>query len=256
VSEIRKKEIKRIIYILILITAFAFNLELRASEKKIKLDSIVTQNQRKQEFAYDNNGNRILYVDYDWDNNLNNWVRYWKSEYTYDDNGNQILTVSYEWDNTLNDWVRYYKSEINFDYSYDTLSVINPLDYVKYKFIQRINYNWDYNNNDWVIVDTTNFFYSDFNPTSIEKEIAANPNDNFLIFPNPSADKISVDLGEIGGVGFADLSIYDILGNEIMTIPNYNNKTEIDVNNIPIGTYTIQIQTPTGSVSQRLLVNR
>jgi len=54
----------------------------------------------------------------------------------------------------------------------------------------------------------------------------------------------------------ADMSIYDILGNEIMTIPNYTNKTEIDVNNIPIGSYTIQIQTPTGSISKRLLVNR
>jgi len=54
----------------------------------------------------------------------------------------------------------------------------------------------------------------------------------------------------------ADMSIYDILGNEIMTIPNYTNKTEIDVNNIPIGSYTIQIQTHTVSISQRLLVNR
>lgn len=90
----------------------------------------------------------------------------------------------------------------------------------------------------------------------ILSSIETNPNDNFLIFPNPSSDKISVDLGEIGGVGFADLSIYDILGNEIMIIPNYTNKAEIDVNNIPIGTYTIQIQTPTGSISKRLLVNR
>ena len=90
--------------------------------------------------------------------------------------------------------------------------------------------------------------------TSIENEVIVNP--NFLIFPNPSADKISVDLGESVVGGVADLSIYDILGNEIMSIPNYTNKTEIDISNIPIGTYTIQIQTPTGSVSQRLLLNR
>gem|GEM_PF-3509234 len=77
------------------------------------------------------------------------------------------------------------------------------------------------------------------------------------IFPNPSSDKISVDLGEVIGVGgVADLSIYDILGNEIMTIPNYYNKKEIDVSILSIGNYTIQIRTTTGSVSQRLLVNR
>jgi len=39
-----KMIMKRIIYILILITAFASNLELRASDKKIELDSIVIPN--------------------------------------------------------------------------------------------------------------------------------------------------------------------------------------------------------------------
>ena len=74
-----------------------------------------------------------------------------------------------------------------------------------------------------------------------------------LIFPNPSSDKISIDLG---GVAVADLVIYDILGNEIISIPNYANKSEIDISNLSIGTYTLQIQTSTGSISQRLLVNR
>jgi len=97
--------------------------------------------------------------------------------------------------------------------------------------------------------------------TSITKEntedFETSKNSITFIFPNPSSDKISIDLGEvIGIVGVADLSIYDILGNEIITIPNYTNKTEIDISNLSIGTYTIQIQTPTGSVSQRLLVNR
>jgi len=91
--------------------------------------------------------------------------------------------------------------------------------------------------------------------TSVENEVATNP--NFLIFPNPSSDKISVDLGEvIGIVGVADLSIYDILGNEIMIIPNYTNKSEIDVSNLSIGTFTIQIKTSTGNISQKLIVNR
>lgn len=73
---------------------------------------------------------------------------------------------------------------------------------------------------------------------------------NTSIFPNPSSDKIYLDLG---GIEVADLVVYDILGNEIMTIPNYTNKTEIDISTLSIGTYTIQIQTSTGSISQRLL---
>ncbi len=80
-----------------------------------------------------------------------------------------------------------------------------------------------------------------------------NEANNSLIFPNPSSEKISLDLG---GVAVADLVVYDILGNEIMSIPNYTNKSEIDISTLSIGTYTIQLQTSTGSVSQRLLVNR
>ena len=76
---------------------------------------------------------------------------------------------------------------------------------------------------------------------------------NTSIFPNPSSDKISLDLG---GEAVSDLVVYDILGNEIMTIPNYSNKSEIDISTLSIGTYTIQIQTSTGNISRRLLVNR
>jgi hypothetical protein len=87
--------------------------------------------------------------------------------------------------------------------------------------------------------------------TSLKSNLTSN--DFINTFPNPSSDKISLDLG---GVEFADLVVYDILGNEIMSIQNYANKSEIDVSNLSIGTYTIQIQTSTGSISQRLLVNR
>ncbi len=72
-------------------------------------------------------------------------------------------------------------------------------------------------------------------------------------FPNPSSDKISLDLGDIE---FADLVFYDILGNIVMSIPNYINKSEIDISSLSIGTYIIQIQTNTGSLSQKLVLNR
>jgi hypothetical protein len=76
---------------------------------------------------------------------------------------------------------------------------------------------------------------------------------NTTIFPNPSSDKILLDLG---GIEVVDLVVYDILGNEIMSIKNYSNKNEIDISTLSIGTYTIQIQSNTGRISQRLLVNR
>lgn len=77
--------------------------------------------------------------------------------------------------------------------------------------------------------------------------------DNSRIFPNPSSDKIFLDLGD---EAVAELVFYDILGNEIMSMPNYTNKSEIDISNLSIGTYTIQIQTNTGSTSQRFVISR
>ena len=109
----------------------------------------------------------------------------------------------------------------------------------------------------WISVNGKSSFIV-FNPNGlvgvpIISSIENQETNNSLIFPNPSSDKISLDLG---GVAVADLVIYGILGNEIMSIPNYTNKSEIDISNLSIGTYTIQIQTSTGIISQRLLVNR
>jgi hypothetical protein len=111
--------------------------------------------------------------------------------------------------------------------------------------------------NKWLVTNITGkiFKYTDEEDIGVSVEdTQENYNThNSLIFPNPSSDKISIDLG---GVAKADLVVYDILGNEIMSIPKYTNKSEIDISNLSIGTYTIQLQTSTGSMSQRLLVNR
>lgn len=92
-------------------------------------------------------------------------------------------------------------------------------------------------------VEPTNFPSKPVN--SIEKDI-----DKINIFPNPSSDKIYLDLGSVAVV---NLVIYDILGSEIMSIQNYINKSEIDISTLFIGTYTIQVQTRTGSISQRFV---
>ncbi len=82
-------------------------------------------------------------------------------------------------------------------------------------------------------------------------ELLYNPN-NTLIFPNPSSEKISLDLG---GVELADLVVYDILGNEIMSIPNYTNKSEIDISTLSKGTYLIKIQHGNNTKTVKVVVN-
>jgi photosystem II stability/assembly factor-like uncharacterized protein len=98
------------------------------------------------------------------------------------------------------------------------------------------------------------FLYTDEVGVCVEDLVDTQINNgNSFIYPNPSSEKVSLDLG---GVAVAVLVVYDILGNVIMSIPNYKNKNEIDISNLSMGTYTIQVQSSTGSISQKLLVNR
>ena len=60
------------------------------------------------------------------------------------------------------------------------------------------------------------------------------------IYPNPSSDKIYF---EIPNLQRAEIQVYDNLGKRIF-IPIQNNGTqyELDINETPIGLYTIRIQ--------------
>lgn len=154
---------------------------------------------------------------------------------------------------TTNFWVSNYNTLFHYENGSYTTYEKNLLNLINNNRINDLTL--DNNDNLWLNVSDMNS-YIVFNPngligvpiiSSVENEDLKN---NALIFPNPSSDKISLDLG---GVVVADLVVYDILGNEIITIPNYTNKSEIDISTLSIGTYIIQIQTSTGSVSQRFV---
>ena len=110
---------------------------LRSGNFKQRLDSIVSSYdieeftmRRKQEFAYDNNGNCITEIGYDWENNA--WAKSWKGEYSYDNKGNLTIEIYYDWED--NAWVEGWKHE----YSYNNNGNIT----------MRICYGWE--NNVWV----------------------------------------------------------------------------------------------------------
>ena len=108
---------------------------------KQQLDVVYWADQEKDEYRYDNMGNVIEDIYYEWDNNQ--WLRVMKSEYSYDDMGNNIMHTESEWvggqwqnsmkyeaafdsdgNNTLNlsyiwvdtEWINIYGKE---EYSYD-----------------------------------------------------------------------------------------------------------------------------------------
>lgn len=89
----------------------------------------------KNEYAYDVNGNQIMYVRYHCKNGSSGWdvvdktefeydsngrkvlfkKKNWKEEYAYDDNGKQTIEIYYDWDDIKNSWQKFSKR----DYQYN-----------------------------------------------------------------------------------------------------------------------------------------
>ena len=57
-----------------------------------------------EENYYDNNGNRIIQVEYLWDSNTNSRIGSFKKICIYDDNGFNSVRINYTWDNEINNW--------------------------------------------------------------------------------------------------------------------------------------------------------
>jgi len=75
-----------------------------------------------------------------------------------------------------------------------------------------------------------------------------------IIFPNPATDYITVGLGNytLKGVGGGQsIRIFDVLGNEVMTIETRSNVSlqQIDVSDLPPGVYFVRI----GDVVQKFV---
>jgi len=86
-----------------------------------RLDSLSTiyfnsdEIESKREYSYDENGNRTLYIYYQWDTESESFVPDFKDEYSYDENGNQTLFIPYQWDTESQSLVPDYKYEFSYD---------------------------------------------------------------------------------------------------------------------------------------------
>jgi hypothetical protein len=68
-----------------------------------------------------------------------------------------------------------------------------------------------------------------------ETSITAIETANIKIYPNPTNDKFIIDLE-----GITTIKLYDMLGKEVLT-QTVNGKTEIDINHLPKGVYSVRI---------------
>jgi hypothetical protein len=72
---------------------------------------------QKSEFTYDENGNRTLNINYNWDTNNQSFILSWKNESTYDEDGNLTLEINYDWNTTTQSFIPSWKNESTYNYN-------------------------------------------------------------------------------------------------------------------------------------------
>ncbi|MBO7143661.1 MAG: hypothetical protein J6W13_02420 [Salinivirgaceae bacterium] len=94
----------------------------------------------KSSFEYDNNGNKIQQIFYNWDGK---WKESTKYVYSYDGNGNQTQSTYYTWDNG---WQEYMKGTSEYD---GNGNIIQGVDYImeKSKWKEYLKSSFEYDNN-------------------------------------------------------------------------------------------------------------
>ncbi len=77
------------------------------------------------------------------------------------------------------------------------------------------------------------------------------------IYPNPASQNITLDFGKLHHSGLADVMLSDVSGKVLLNNPlliNAVSRETIDVSALPKGVYFLRINTDTGSVHKRILI--
>ena len=194
-------------------------------------------------YTYDSNGNMTLELMEDWDGSQ--WFGNWRTTYTYDSNGNMTLELMEDWDGSqwVGDWRTTYTYDSNGNMTYFSSE------------------NWD--GSQWIISNGNCSFYDSFGRgysfTSAEINVFYSPitdviESNEVInkfslsqnYPNPFNPSTALKY-EIPKESYITLKVYDILGREVVTLVNQQQKTgyyEVDWNavNNSSGIYFYKIQ--------------
>jgi hypothetical protein len=181
-------------------------------------------NSQKVTYTYLNN-NLIEYLDQEWDGF--NWVNFLKNTYTYDVNNNLILRLMQTWDGS--DWVNQFKYTFTYDGNNNR--------------IEQLREEWDGSN--WVNLSKYTYTYI---LTEVEQlEAGAKSFSLEQNYPNPFNPSTTIKF-TISDFGFTTLKIYDVLGNEVVTlVDEYKTagsyEVEWNAKELPSGVYFYQLKT-------------
>lgn len=231
-------------------------------------------------------------AEYFWSSTIQDWYKESKVEREFDKNDKIITSKSYLGTHSTNDWkLNYMENNKNDDYGNELEKEVYNYNQntgifdLNHKYIKEFNTNFKKeevalpinNTFDWINIKTleqgyerfikelhllynTTYYYSnDF--TSIENDSKNNHSSlsqNFILYPNPTAEKIYINLNDVGfdKIKVFDVYIYDMMGNLLGEFKNYHNNQELNFNNLLNGTYNLIIKSPSLQITQKLVINR
>ncbi len=173
---------------------------------------------RKWINEFDNNNKFLRFIFFIGDEN-DEWEYWQQIDRNYYNDDKKIIDISKSWDKEKQDWTEKYK----YTYFYDNHN--NLTYYIKERK--------DENTNNWVIVIEKEYFWSKLSISAI----IDTPKDNFILFPNPASDFISLQNTE--DKGKIHLSIFDRYGKKITTEELFSDG-KINISDLDNGIYFIK----------------
>ncbi|MBT8262006.1 MAG: Omp28-related outer membrane protein [Bacteroidia bacterium] len=74
---------------------------------------------------------------------------------------------------------------------------------------------------------------------------------SFALYPNPANTEL-----HLVGIGTADITVYNILGSQIMVVNDATDKVSLDVSSLQAGTYFVKLTSNEGTITKKFIVNR
>ncbi|WP_157662413.1 T9SS type A sorting domain-containing protein [Polaribacter sp. SA4-10] len=189
-----------------------------------------------------------------WDTEKDYWQNYYKDEYQYDNHGNRSLGTYYEWIETPGEWAQYYKDAFIFDLNYSFSDLIAPFNYEEEIDDTSVYFNnmvigyrgYEYVNQVWEDNMKMLFFYSDYtNVLSIDDEKLPKA---IAVYPNPVKDKLCIQ----GVSKPSKVSIYNVLGKLVFS---ETTSSEVDLEGLQSGIYIVKIMDQQKETTRKFIKN-
>jgi hypothetical protein len=221
------------------------------------------ENDRKESMTYDADDNMTYKLTENWSTGA--WENYRQESYTFDQ-GHQTLHQRDNWSITQTTWIPVTREVIIYDANWDKDRLTNySWNGSNWNTDDRELYTYDGNhNNTYTLYQDYGMGWYDVNDAThtyetyyLATEDLSSEQLEFLLFPNPASDQVSVAIENAVG-GDVELAVYNTLGQKIIAKQLYidfgNATLDLDLSNLAAGNYMVRLQTAEGQYVKQLVV--